>query len=286
MIKLALIGHPLSHSLSKVIHEAAMRDLHIIGTYDLLDTEPENLINQVKYLKSQNYLGFNVTIPHKVPISLFLDKVDNNADIALCANTVKIDSDKNFYGYNTDIYGFQAALDSKNKTNLHDKKAAIIGAGGAARAVLISLGQLGYRNIDIYVRNIINASKMVNQIRSHFKDISFNLIQIENMNTLNDVQLLVNCTPVGMRNNSMDISPVKFNILSSLPKNSIVYDLIYNPYKTVLLKEAQNLGLKTINGLDMLIYQAQKAFEIWTGEIPDFKIMKIAALESMLENNI
>ncbi len=286
MIKLALIGHPLSHSLSKVIHEAAMRDLHIIGTYDLLDTEPENLINQVKYLKSQNYLGFNVTIPHKVPISLFLDKVDNNADIALCANTVKIDSDKNFYGYNTDIYGFQAALDSKNKTNLHDKKAAIIGAGGAARAVLISLGQLGYRNIDIYVRNIINASKMVNQIRSHFKDISFNLIQIENMNTLNDVQLLVNCTPVGMRNNSMDISPVKFNILSSLPKNSIVYDLIYNPYKTVLLKEAQNLGLKTINGLDMLIYQAQKAFEIWTGKIPDFKIMKIAALESMLENNI
>ena len=286
MIKLALIGHPLSHSLSKVIHEAALRDLHIIGTYDLLDTEPENLINQVKYLKSQNYLGFNVTIPHKVPISLFLDKVDNNADIALCANTVKIDSDKNFYGYNTDIYGFQAALDSKNKTNLHDKKAAIIGAGGAARAVLISLGQLGYRNIDIYVRNIINASKMVNQIRSHFKDISFNLIQIENMNNLNDVQLLVNCTPVGMRNNSMDISPVKFNILSTLPKNSIVYDLIYNPYKTVLLKEAQNLGLKTINGLDMLIYQAQKAFEIWTGEIPDFKIMKIAALESMLENNI
>lgn len=218
MIKLALIGHPLSHSLSKVIHEAAMRDLHIIGTYDLLDTEPENLINQVKYLKSQNYLGFNVTIPHKVPISLFLDKVDNNADIALCANTVKIDSDKNFYGYNTDIYGFQAALDSKIKTNLHDKKAAIIGAGGAARAVLISLGQLGYRNIDIYVRNIINASKMVNQIRSNFKNISFNLIQIENMNNLNDVQLLVNCTPVGMRNNSMDISPVKFNILSTLPK--------------------------------------------------------------------
>ena len=102
MIKLALIGHPLSHSLSKVIHEAAMRDLHIIGTYDLLDTEPENLINQVKYLKSQNYLGFNVTIPHKVPISLFLDKVDNNADIALCANTVKIDSDKNFYVTNFD----------------------------------------------------------------------------------------------------------------------------------------------------------------------------------------
>ena len=279
MYKLGLIGYPLGHSMSAVIQQAGFKSIGETGSYDILETPPNDLIDRVKFLKVNDYDGFNVTIPLKVPISLFLDEIDETANIAGCANTVKIMSDKSFKGYNTDIYGFRAAI--PNASRLDGKTAGIIGTGGASRAATVGLIQAGIKVVNYYSRNIINSSAMINSMRNSFPEITFNNYQLQNIRELSDVSILVNCTPVGMRGNSMDMMPITKLSLEELPKDAIVYDVIYNPMKTLLLKEAESLGLETVSGLDMLIYQGAKALEIWTGKMPDVQTMKIAALEEL-----
>lgn len=279
MYKLGLIGYPLGHSMSAVIQQAGFKSIGETGSYDILETPPNELIDRVKFLKVNNYDGFNVTIPLKVPISLFLDEIDETANIAGCANTVKIMPDKSFKGYNTDIYGFRAAI--LNSSRLVGKTAGIIGTGGASRAATVGLIQAGIKVVNYYSRNIINSSAMINSMRNSFPEITFNNYQLQNIRNLSDISILVNCTPVGMRGNSMDMMPITRLSLEELPKDAIVYDVIYNPMKTLLLKEAESLGLETVSGLDMLIYQGAKALEIWTGKMPDVQTMKIAALEEL-----
>lgn len=279
MYKLGLIGYPLGHSMSAVIQQAGFKSIGETGSYDILETPPNDLIDRVKFLKVNDYDGFNVTIPLKVPISLFLDEIDETANIAGCANTVKIMPNKSFKGYNTDIYGFRAAI--PNASRLDGKTAGIIGTGGASRAATVGLIQAGIKVVNYYSRNIINSSAMINSMRNSFPEITFNNYQLQNIRDLSDVSILVNCTPVGMRGNSMDMMPITKLSLEELSKDAIVYDVIYNPMKTLLLKEAELLGLETVSGLDMLIYQGAKALEIWTGKMPDVQTMKIAALEEL-----
>lgn len=279
MYKLGLIGYPLGHSISAVIQKAGFESIGESGTYEILETPQDYLIQRVKELKINGYAGFNVTIPLKVPISLFLDEIDETANIAGCANTVKIQSDRSFKGYNTDIYGFWAAL-PKN-IDLSGKTAGIIGTGGASRAATVGLIQAGISEINYFSRNIINSAEMINSMRETFPDIKFNNYQIQMIRDLADLAILVNCTPIGMRGNSMDMSPVTKYDIEKMNKDAIVYDVIYNPMKTLLLQYAEECGLKTVNGLDMLIYQGAKAFEIWTGKKPDVQTMKIAALQAL-----
>lgn len=279
MYKLGLIGYPLGHSMSAVIQQAGFKSIGETGSYDILETPPNELIDRVKFLKVNNYDGFNVTIPLKVPISLFLDEIDETANIAGCANTVKIMPDRSFKGYNTDIYGFRAAI--PNASRLDGKTAGIIGTGGASRAATVGLIQAGIKVVNYYSRNIINSSAMINSMRNSFPEITFNNYQLQNIRNLSDISILVNCTPVGMRGNSMDMMPITRLSLEELPKDALVYDVIYNPMKTLLLKEAESIGLETVSGLDMLIYQGAKALEIWTGKMPDVQTMKIAALEEL-----
>lgn len=279
MYKLGLIGYPLGHSMSAVIQQAGFKSIGETGSYDILETPPNELIDRVKFLKVNNYDGFNVTIPLKVPISLFLDEIDETANIAGCANTVKIMPDKSFKGYNTDIYGFRTAI--PNSSRLVGKTAGIIGTGGASRAATVGLIQAGIKVVNYYSRNIINSSAMINSMRNSFPEITFNNYQLQNIRNISDISILVNCTPVGMRGNSMDMMPITRLSLEELPKDALVYDVIYNPMKTLLLKKAESLGLETVSGLDMLIYQGAKALEIWTGKMPDVQTMKIAALEEL-----
>ena len=241
MYKLGLIGYPLGHSMSAVIQQAGFKSIGETGSYDILETPPNELIDRVKFLKVNNYDGFNVTIPLKVPISLFLDEIDETANIAGCANTVKIMPDKSFKGYNTDIYGFRVAI--PNSSRLDGKTAGIIGTGGASRAATVGLIQAGIKVVNYYSRNIINSSAMINSMRNSFPEITFNNYQLQNIRNLSDISILVNCTPVGMRGNSMDMMPITRLSLEELPKDALVYDVIYNPMKTLLLKEAESLGL-------------------------------------------
>ncbi len=279
MYKLGIIGYPLGHSISAVIQKAGLESLGAEGTYDVMETPPEDLINRIKYIKANNYNGFNVTIPLKVPMSLFLEDIDDYANIAGCVNTVKVAEDKSFYGYNTDIYGFKKAI--PEEINLNGKNASILGTGGAARAAVVGLAERGIAEIDFYTRNIINSKQTLDYVRAKFPNITFNVYQIQNIRSLEGTSIVVNATPIGMKGFMADQMPLEPQDLDKLKPDTIVYDIVYNPVKTVLINEAQKRGLKTIGGLDMLIYQAERAQQIWTGHNPDVKLMKIAALEAL-----
>lgn len=279
MYKLGIIGYPLSHSISAVIQKAGFESLGLEGSYDVLETSPEDLITRIKYLKTNGYQGFNVTIPLKVPMSLFLDDIDDYANIAGCVNTVKVMEDKSFIGYNTDIYGFKTAI--PESFSLNSKRASILGTGGASRAAVVGLSERGIKHIDFYTRNIINSRQTLDYVRAKFPEIEFNVYQIQNIRSLKDSAIIVNATPIGMKGYMADEMPLESKDLDNLEKDTIIYDIVYNPIKTVLIREAEKRGLKTIGGLDMLIYQAQRAIEIWTGKTPDFNVMKIAGLEEL-----
>lgn len=279
MNKFGLIGYPLGHSLSAVIHKAGFESLGIDATYDILETDPEDLVERVKFFKRENYSGFNVTIPLKLPISLFVQEVDKYADIAGAVNTVKINPDKTFKGYNTDAMGFKKAIPAS--IDLKGADVALLGTGGASRAAVLALSELGVKYIGVYTRNIPNAMDYMAYMRRKFPNIEFESHQIDSVRDLSRYNMLVNTTPIGMLGRSADMTPIEENVLKTMPENSTVYDVIYNPKKTVLLKLAENIGLNTINGLDMFIYQAIAAQEIWLGKTPDFKTMKIAALENL-----
>ena len=283
MIKFAVIGHPLSQSLSAVMHNAMFKELGLDGTYETLDTDSEDLISRVKQLKSQDYSGFNVTIPHKVPITLFLDEFDRSADIAGCANTVKIMPDKSLVGYNTDIYGFKTAIPASTQQNLKGNTVSILGTGGAARAAAIAFCQLDVKEINFYARNVINASNMVNFLRDKFSNVKINLKQMQSLSNLSDTYMLVNSTPIGMRGKAMGMSPVEKDVIKTLPQGASVYDIVYNPLKTELLQIAKKNNYEIITGVDMFVHQGAKAFEIWTGQKAKPEIMKIAVLEALAQ---
>lgn len=279
--KFGLIGFHLSHSLSAIIHKAGLKSLGIDGTYEILETSPEDLISRIKFLKSNNYDGFNVTIPLKVPMALFIDHVDKSADVSGCVNTIKIRQDRTFHGFNTDIYGFQNAIPEESRKSLKGANVSIIGTGGASRAAAVGLIELGVKQINFFSRNIINSSNMVNYLRETFPETIFKLYQNQSTGELFKSALIVNTTPIGMKGNSADQMPIALETVKDLDKKTIIYDVIYNPKKTVLLETAERFGLETIGGLDMLIHQAAKAEEIWTGKLPDVDKMKIAALENL-----
>lgn len=279
MYKLGIIGYPLTHSISAAIHKAGFESLGLEGSYDVMETSPEDLINRIKYIKTNGYNGFNVTIPLKVPMSLFLDEIDDYANIAGCVNTVKVLDDKSFMGYNTDIYGFKTAIPTD--IDLTGKTASILGTGGASRAAVVGLAEKGIKNIDFYTRNIINSRQAVDYVRAKFPNVEFNVYQIQNIRSLKDSAIIINATPIGMKGFMADEMPLDRKDFADLNPETVFYDIVYNPMKTVLLRTAKEYGFRTIEGLDMLIYQAERAIEIWTGMRPDVKSMKIAALEAL-----
>ena len=158
-----------------------------------------------------------------------------------------------------------------------------MGSGGAARAVGVGIAILKAKKIDFYARNIINASEMVSALRENFPNIQMNCKQIEGVKDLSQYKMLINTTPIGMKSKAMGLSPIDEDVVKTMNKESVVYDIVYNPLNTELIKYAKKHGIKTIQGLDMLIYQGAKAFEIWTGKQPDVLKMKIAALEAMVD---
>lgn len=277
--KYCLIGYPLGHSLSTYIHNAGFKSLGLNYTYEILETPTDTLVDRIKYLKHNNFAGFNVTIPLKLPVTLFLDEIDASADIVGAVNTVIIRPDKTLKGYNTDVIGFYNAI-PKDFT-IAGKTVGVLGTGGAARAAITALAQNQAKHIKIYTRNVPNSIELLNFLRSKFPNIEFNAFQIEHIRDLSDIKLLVNTTPIGMQGRGADYTPVEEEQLRTLEHDAIVYDVIYNPKKTILLKLAQKNGYRTINGVDMFIHQAVAAQQIWTGRTPDFKDMKIAALENL-----
>lgn len=280
--KLAIIGYPIGHSLSPVLYKTAFKELGLKGSYEIIETAPEDLINKIKFLKRNKYFGFNVTIPHKVPMTLFLAQYDEFVNLTGSVNTIKINEDLSLSGFNTDVYGFMEAI--PKDIDLKGKKASVLGTGGASRAICAGLFKKGIKKIDLYTRNAINSKETFETLKNRFKEIEFNLIQTSLMEGLDDTDILVNTTPLGMKNFSEDLSPVTDKNIESLPKNALIYDIVYNPLRTALISKAIKYEKRYVTGLDMLIWQAVRATEIYTGCKPDFKSMKIAALEEFLIN--
>ena len=280
MYKLGIIGYPLGHSISAVIQKAGLNSIGEDVIYDVMETPAEDLVDRIKYLKANGYQGFNVTIPLKIPISFFMSDMDDYSNIAGCINTVKISGEqREMFGYNTDIYGFKTAI--PKEVDLSGKNACILGTGGASRAAAVGLVEKGIKSIDFYTRNIINAQNAINYLRDKFHNIKFTAHQIQNVVELPETAIVVNATPIGMKGFAADEQPLSDYVIKSLDKSTLVYDIVYNPLTTRFLESAKKEGLQTVEGLDMLLYQAQRAIQIWTGKTPDVREMKIAALREL-----
>lgn len=251
-----VIGDPIAHSLSPVFHNHFLKQKHIDGIYIPLKISSNNLGNKLNLLKS-NFAGFNVTIPHKESIMQYLDEIDPLAIEYGAVNTVKI-VDNRLIGYNTDGVGFIKSLEYMN-INLKRKNILLLGAGGAAKVIALETVKLG-GNLTIANRNIERGLRLKNQLEKLY-DVSINAVKPNKLNASFDV--IINSTPIGMYPNIYEY-PVSLSILE---KAELVYDLIYNPYKTKLLQLGSQFGAKVINGLSMLIYQGLKSLEIWTGEL-------------------
>lgn len=268
--KYGLIGNPVSHTFSPIMHNTLFENYNINSLYCAFDVEKTNLESALRGIVGLSISGLNVTIPHKEKIITHLDYVSDEAKAIGAVNTVKNVKGK-LCGYNTDVYGFMKSLD-ENDIDYKNKKIAILGFGGSAKAVVYGLIKAGIRELVIYARNEKKALEMSKDMEI-MKEIAYNIKNIECVEAeMNDIDILVNTTPLGM-GDLKDKSPIELK-KAFLGKNLAVVDLIYNPMETLLIRDARELGLKAINGLDMLIYQGLKSFEIWTSQIADKKIVE------------
>jgi len=261
MIRAAVIGDPISHSLSPKIHNFFLKELGIDGSYEAIRAQKTELREVVQKLIDQGFAGFNVTIPHKEKIFEICDELDESAKLTGAVNTVVITKEKKLRGFNSDVVGFLKNLkNSAPDFDLKNKTAFVIGAGGAARAVVFGLIQSGVKKI--YLTN-----------RTEKKLFEAEFLSRENFaKKLGECDLLVNTTSLGMAGQE----PLNLD-LSQLKNSAIVCDIVYKPLETELLKSAKARGNKIVTGIGMLVEQALVGFELWFGKKAqaDAKLMEI-----------
>ncbi|WP_411738661.1 shikimate dehydrogenase [Peribacillus sp. S4] len=257
-----VMGDPIAHSMSPDIHNDAFEKENIEAVYHHFHVTKEGLNDAVKGMKALGIEGFNITIPHKTSIIPFLDEVDELALAIGAVNTV-VNKNGRFIGYNTDGKGFFKSLCDEISGDIKAKKTLVIGAGGAARAIYFTLVKEGVKQVDIANRTKERAAQLVSDCP--YDKVSKALSIIEAEESLSQYDLIIQTTSSGM-SPELDHSPLK---VDQLKTGAIVSDIIYNPLKTKLLREAEEKGAETQNGLGMFINQAALAFEIWTGIMPD-----------------
>ncbi len=276
-----LIGNPVEHSMSPAMHNAAFASLKLDFAYIPFRVENDALADAVKAIKALNMRGLNVTIPHKVAVIPLLDELEPLAESIGAVNTIVNDNGR-LKGCNTDASGFLNAMLEKG-VEPRNKKAVVIGAGGASRAICFTLAE---RDAEIVILNrqqeISWAVELAAAVSGCFKK-DVKALELNNNNlamALDSADILINATSVGMSPN-VNHSPVPAEMLK--PGLS-VFDAVYNPLKTKLLTEAENAGALTVSGLDMLVWQGALAFELWTGVKAPIGIMKTNALKALISN--
>ncbi len=261
--KYGIIGFPLSHSFSPKIHNQAFADLKISAHYEKIEIPPKQFNPKIETLKKESWSGFNVTVPYKTAIIPYLDKLDEAAKHIGAVNTIRVLDYGKWQGFNTDYKGFLKPIDAFKGAL---KTCLVLGAGGAARAVSIGIvSGLAAQELTIANRTLKKAEELTGRLLSN-QTLKCYPCQIEAI-PAGQFDLIVNTTSVGMgareKQNILDVRPFAHS-------KTLVYDLIYNPSETQFLKTARQTGLKTLNGLPMLVYQAEEAFSIWTGKrFPD-----------------
>ncbi len=266
---LYLLGHPVAHSLSPAMQNAALRALGLDYEYRLLPVPPEGLVEKVAELRDGDVAGFNVTIPHKVVIIPLLDELDETASTVGAVNTV-VNRDGRLRGYNTDCLASTRALGGAYG-DLAGCRVVVLGAGGAARAVASGLASHA-EWIKIIARDEEKAKALAKQIRGTDAEIRGGGLG-EAPGMIRSADILVNTTPVGMSPNRGE-SPADASVLHP---GLLVFDLVYNPERTRLLADAEAAGARALGGLAMLVYQGAEAFRLWTGrEAPEALMMRAA----------
>lgn len=271
-----VIGNPIAHSLSPVMHEAAFKELKLDARYIPYQVESDKVGEAVQGIRGLGLSGVNVTIPHKEAVIEYLDELDPLAAKLGAVNTIVHDrkNDK-LIGYNTDGEGFYRSLVPELRKPLQDNLILIIGAGGAARGVAITLAQKGVKQITIANRTKEKAEKLAADCGGNTRAMSLNGVQAK----LTEFDVVVNCTSIGM---SPNVGQMPMS-LETLSRDTLVSDLIYNPNKTRFLSEAEKKSARTLNGMGMFIQQGAIAFELWTGLQAPVTIMRRAVLEKLKE---
>jgi len=273
----AIIGKPVKHARSPLLQNTALRAVGLAAEYIAVEVEPEHLERDVRKLVEDGCAGFNITIPHKQAIIPLLSTIDNEAKHIGAVNTVVI-RNGSLHGYNTDVYGFRASL-APYKAKLRGANALLLGAGGAARTVAYSLvHDFKPERITIAARTREQAQRLADTF-SREKNISFcSFDEAELAKAVGQATLVVNATPVGMHPHT-DASPLHAS--APFHRGQIVFDLIYTPLQTTLLKHAVANGATTINGLEMLLQQGARAFELFTGKQMLVDVVRKVILKSL-----
>lgn len=262
----AIFGHPVSHSKSPAMQNAAFRHLAIDACYVAFDVKPQMLREAVQAIRALDIKGVNITIPHKEAVLDYLDDLSPEARSIGAVNTIK-NQGGTLYGYNTDCRGFIQSLTERG-ISVKGKKTLVLGAGGASKAVVHSLLKEG-AEVFIYNRTIDKARALIRQ----YQDRPIELVTVDRLNDkgfVSSMDILVNTTSVGLQDGNM---PIDKEFL--IPKH-VVCDLIY--HQTTLLKTASEIGCVTIDGSGMLLWQGVYAFEIWTGQEAPVEVMRQALL--------
>lgn len=269
-----LLGHPVGHSMSPIMHNDQFSFLGLDCYYHAFDVHPNELENAVNGIKALGLSGFNVTIPHKVEIMKYLDEIDEEALQIGAVNTV-VNRDGKLYGYNTDGKGFAVSLQTIAGADFLNKKMLIVGAGGAARGVFVTLARMGANAIDIANRTVEKAEELISNNPYRVQSSARSIKEAEK--NLAEYQIIINTTSVGM---SPKIEELPLQLTNMQPE-TILSDIIYNPLETKWLKEGKIAGAVTQNGVGMFVGQGALAFEMWTKEKPDYNRMEQIVMKQL-----
>ena len=263
-----LIGYPIKHSLSPAMHNAAFSSLTLNARYQLFPLKEDELKEFFSNLKRNNICGLNVTIPYKETVIPFLHSLSQEARLIGAVNTIKVSD--------TTLEGFLRHLEQDLKFNPKGQTVSLIGAGGAARAIAVYLAKKTPRGLTIYDIDKTKALTLINHLKENFTGIEFKHAEsIEGLNIQNS-NLLINATPMGMKEDDPCLVHK-----DSIPRDILVYDLIYNRKVTKLLQIAKEKGAQVSSGLGMLLYQGVGAFELWMAQKAPVEIMRKALMEEL-----
>ncbi len=267
-----LIGYPVKHSYSAVMHNVAFAHYGMSARYELFEVPPDGLETFFKSIvKERRIQGFNVTVPHKETVTRFLTgQIAPMAEMVGAVNTIRVETDGRFSGFNTDEPGFGLDLEERG-LDVSGKKAVLLGAGGAAKAVALALAALHVEAIEVFDIVREKAAGLAERVKRFYPTLDVRVTEEARLLRLNEAGLFVNATPLGMKDG--DPLPVD---AARLHADLFVYDLIYNPGQTPLLKAAEAAGCRWANGLGMLLHQGCLAFEYWTGRGAPIDLMRQA----------
>jgi shikimate dehydrogenase len=256
-----VMGWPVAHSRSPLIHNHWIQQYNLTGAYGAFPVEPSNLEAAIRGIQALGLAGCNITIPHKVNAMAYVDWVHPLAQRMGAINTVVVQRDGALHGFNNDGFGFiQSLLEAQPTWQASASPIVVLGAGGAARAIIVSLLDAGATNIRVINRTHSKAEELAQEFGAFVTSVQWQ----NREDALVAASLLINTTSQGMhREPALDIS------LTNLPTDAMVFDAVYIPMETPLLQEARQRGNSTVNGLGMLIHQARPAFQAWFGVMPE-----------------